>query len=84
MQSMVKVRDLAKPCMCLVMWFPKVMDDGIRNLTQALKRNQMWDNTLIIFTADNGGGMGGNQPSNDYPLRGTKVRIDYWPGQLIA
>jgi len=42
----------------------------------------MWNNTLIIFTADNGGGAGGTQPSNDYPLRGTKA--EPWEGGVRA
>eukprot|EP00039_Didymoeca_costata_P008916 m.118640 g.118640 ORF g.118640 m.118640 type:complete len:528 (+) comp14282_c0_seq1:62-1645(+) len=49
-----------------------VVDNGIGNVTQALKVKGMWNNTLVIFSADNGGGMGGDEPSNNYPLRGTK------------
>ena len=49
-----------------------VVDSGIANLTLALRAKKMYDNTLIIFTADNGGGMGGTEPSNNYPLRGMK------------
>ena len=42
-----------------------VVDDGIANITKALHAKQMWDTTLIIFSADNGGGAGGGQPSNN-------------------
>ena len=31
------------------------MDDGIGKVIAALKRNQQWDNTIIVFTSDNGG-----------------------------
>jgi len=60
----------------------KVVDDGIGNVTAALKEKQMWDNTLIIFTSDNGGGAGGSQPSNNWPLRGTKA--EPWEGGIRA
>ena len=50
------------------------LDSGIGNVTAALKRNGYLDNTLIIFSADNGGptvstdGIG----SRNWPLRGGK------------
>eukprot|EP01102_Stenamoeba_stenopodia_P000517 TRINITY_DN10506_c0_g1_i2.p1 TRINITY_DN10506_c0_g1~~TRINITY_DN10506_c0_g1_i2.p1 ORF type:complete len:544 (+),score=114.88 TRINITY_DN10506_c0_g1_i2:55-1686(+) len=57
-----------------------VMDQSVANLTAALKANGMWENTLFIFTSDNGGptdGMDGNMASN-YPLRGRKESL--WEG----
>ncbi|XP_060560509.1 arylsulfatase B-like [Ruditapes philippinarum] len=49
------------------------MDEAIGNVTQALTDKGMIDDTLFIFTADNGGwpGHGGN----NYPLRGGKITI---------
>lgn len=50
------------------------MDEGIGNVTAALKRNKLVENTLIIFSTDNGGptttddGIG----SRNWPLRGGK------------
>ena len=42
-----------------------VVDEGIANLTETLKEEGMWDDTLLIITSDNGG-IG---PGNNYPLR---------------
>lgn len=30
------------------------MDEGLANITAALKAKGMWDDTLVVFTADNG------------------------------
>ena len=57
-----------------------VVDSGVANVTAALKAKGMWDNTLLIFFADNGGGMGGSEPSNNYPFRGTKG--EPWEGGI--
>merc|ERR1712190_386592 len=46
-----------------------VLDSGIGNVTQALKSKGLWDETLMLFTSDNGG-IG---PGNNYPLRGHKM-----------
>ncbi len=56
----------------------KLLDEGIRNITIALKESGMYEETLIVFFSDNGGmvdmdlietrgGMGSN-----WPLRGSK------------
>ena len=51
-----------------------VLDQATQNLTDALKRTKQWDNTLVLWTSDNGGiGLG-----NNYPLRGHKH--DPWEG----
>ena len=31
------------------------MDDSVSKITAALKKNQMFDDTLVIFISDNGG-----------------------------
>ncbi|KAJ8314188.1 hypothetical protein KUTeg_008749 [Tegillarca granosa] len=49
------------------------MDDAIGNIINTLKKTGMYNETLIIFTADNGG-----WPQffgNNYPLRGSKVTV---------
>ena len=37
-----------------------VKDEVVGNITNAFKAKQMWDNTLMIFTTDNGGNLGGS------------------------
>jgi arylsulfatase I/J len=50
----------------------RVLDDGIGNVTAALKKGHLWEETLMLFSADNGGWVGGTG-SNNWPLRGSKV-----------
>ena len=52
----------------------RVVDDGISNLTAALKRTGRWNDTLLVVTSDNGGIMKGN----NYPFRGLKATV--WEG----
>lgn len=59
------------------------MDEGIGNVTAALSAKDMLDDTLIIFTSDNGGPTthtpGGDYVgARNYPLRGGKHSI--WEG----
>eukprot|EP00045_Choanoeca_perplexa_P013861 m.159069 g.159069 ORF g.159069 m.159069 type:complete len:493 (+) comp16480_c0_seq3:1-1479(+) len=52
-----------------------VADEAFGNLTTALKRQGLWDNTLIIMTSDNGGPAAqcvSGHSANNYPLRGGK------------
>jgi len=50
-----------------------VLDDNIKNVTDALKAKGMWDNTLMIFSSDNGGPIDVEEnAANNYPLRGGK------------
>ncbi|KAK6176801.1 hypothetical protein SNE40_015033 [Patella caerulea] len=51
-----------------------VLDEGVGNITQALKDAGMYDDTLIIFTADNGGELLGNF-ANNWPLRAGKHTV---------
>lgn len=56
------------------------MDEGINNITMALKRTNQWNNTLFVWVSDNGGpdGVGQSGPkaascaANNFPLRGGK------------
>ena len=47
------------------------MDEGIGNVTDALRRKGMWDNTLVVAFSDNGGLT--RQGASNHPLRGMKV-----------
>lgn len=49
------------------------LDESLRKIEEKLKHDNLWDNTVIFFTTDNGG-----QPwfgSSNYPLRGTKNSV---------
>lgn len=49
------------------------MDEAVGRIVAALKEKQVWDNTLLFFTSDNGGGS--DQPwtrGNNRPLKGQK------------
>jgi arylsulfatase A-like enzyme len=66
------------------------MDEGIGWLVQALKETQQLDNTLIVFTSDNGG----ERFSDNWPLVGGKMDlteggirvpwIAHWPAVIPA
>jgi arylsulfatase A-like enzyme len=66
------------------------MDEGIGWVVEALKKNGQLDNTLIVFTSDNGG----ERFSDNWPLVGGKmdlteggIRVPYiahWPAQIAA
>ena len=74
------------------------MDDAIGTLLDALDRLQIADNTIIIFTSDNGGNMynevDGTTPTSNAPLRGGKATmfeggtrvpcVIAWPGITTA
>lgn len=47
-----------------------MLDQAVSNLTLALQAKGMWDNTLLIYSSDNGGCH--TSGSSNYPLRGQK------------
>ncbi len=54
----------------------RAMDDSVGNLTRTYQELGIWNDTLVIMTADNGG-----QPlegGNNFPLRGCKATV--WEG----
>jgi len=74
------------------------MDDAVGTLLDALDRLNIADNTIIIFTSDNGGNMydevDGTTPTSNAPLRGGKATmfeggtrvpcVIIWPGITVA
>ncbi|XP_046335684.2 arylsulfatase B-like [Haliotis rufescens] len=52
------------------------LDEAVGNVTKALKDRGLFENTLILFTADNGGPI--EVFANNWPLRGGKHTI--WEG----
>lgn len=50
-----------------------ILDEAIGNITDSLKEHGLFEDTVIIFTADNGGIP--TNYGNNYPLRGAKTTI---------
>ena len=50
-----------------------ILDEGIRNVTTALRQAGLYNNTLLVVSSDNGGWIQLNRGGNNYPLRGGKV-----------
>ena len=51
----------------------KLMDVVVGDVVETLKQANLWDNTLIVFTSDNGGSLElSDTAGNNYPLRGGK------------
>ena len=49
------------------------LDIIIGNITTKLKTNGLWNNTLIVFSSDNGGEINLDETAaNNYPFRGAK------------
>ena len=74
------------------------MDDAVGRLLDTLERLKLADNTVIVFTSDNGGNMysevDGEVPTSNRPLRGGKASmfeggthvpcVVSWPGVTAA
>ena len=61
------------------------LDEGIANVSAALRRAGRWEHSLVVVTADNGApttGCGGAQGGQNWPYRGGKCSA--WEGGLRA
>jgi len=47
------------------------VDDSLKNMTEAYKALGIWENTVIVFSTDNGGNT--DTGGNNFPLRGNKA-----------
>jgi arylsulfatase I/J len=57
-----------------------MFDDNVGRIVERLKARGLYDNTLIVFTSDNGGGIGQGVGGNNWPNRGGKASV--WEGGL--
>ena len=55
----------------LVLGMLSAMDEAVGKVVDALKKSGDYDNTLLVFTTDNGGSV--SHAASNLPLRGTKV-----------
>ena len=53
------------------------LDRAVKNITDSFRKYGLWEDTVLIFTTDNGAEMGVGS-GNNFPLRGGKV--SNWEG----
>ena len=49
----------------------QAIDSGVKKIVNALKASGLYDNSIIIFSSDNGGAM----EASNYPLKGRKTQV---------
>eukprot|EP00039_Didymoeca_costata_P002570 m.61122 g.61122 ORF g.61122 m.61122 type:complete len:529 (+) comp11379_c0_seq2:104-1690(+) len=58
-------------------------DDALGNITRLMESTNMWSNTLLVISSDNGGPIYSGGGANNYPLRGGKIS-DFEGGVRVA
>ena len=58
-----------------------LMDDVVGNVTAAINASLGWDNTLILWSSDNGGAVHLGGGANVWPLRGGYC--ESWPNAVL-
>lgn len=61
----------SNPTRRIVCGMMRAVDSSLANITAVYKELGIWDDTLVIFSTDNGGNP--NTGGNNYPLRGAKA-----------
>ncbi|WP_017327780.1 arylsulfatase [Synechococcus sp. PCC 7336] len=51
------------------------LDEGVGTIVSALKKSTVWDNTLVVFTSDNGGGYNRGAAGDNRPLNNDKGSV---------
>ncbi|XP_070548913.1 arylsulfatase J-like isoform X2 [Ptychodera flava] len=58
-----------------LMGMATALDDGIKQVVSALKRNGLWENTLLVFSSDNGAPTLPPHQGSNWPLLGQKHQL---------
>ena len=69
---MKEYKDVAKGARWFFMGQTAVLDDVMQDFIDELKEKNLWDNTLIVFSSDNGAQ---KDSGDNAPLRGAKSSL---------